>query len=571
MIANKTTGSSFKGLINYLSNPEKMEWLEQRNCFLNNPDAIALEMEQTASHSKAKKPVYHISLSWSEFDAPVKDQMIEIADDFLKHMNLEDHQVAMFAHSDRTHPHLHLVINRIHPQTEKAWEPYLYHGAGRDRRVRQTDFSRMEEFLRAAERQYGWEIIPGKHFGQHHKEFDGRAPNLWEMKQDEKTKVIAEIAGIQNIDGRSVKERADELKDDLYYATSFAELDKTLAQNGLWIQAEGQGAVFTDGTHKVKSSSVSRGLSGPKLEKRFGESLKSYEQEREQLVQAAGGQQILSDWINLKARENLEETAVLTQTQIAKIDNQLKRFSAYNSEFEAVKKEIQVGFGQAFGNSREAYRKFGKYAQKVGFAEAQAELVANPQRFGKIKDIGSIVQASKAIRELEKLQGRYSTHITGFGKQKRKEKIASLHGKTGQLKQESNTLNKQLLKGETVRALKDKLYNHFREDLTETEAGQSIDSSVINTISLARALQEIVNDPEKAPLSVLKQVGRQSGKNMTSEAGRAANQMASEGLKYFKNVGELLANPSMGTIKLAKNIIQSSVRYISQPGKGLSR
>ena len=43
--------------------------------------------------------------------------MIEAGQSFLKHMGWQEHQVLFVAHNDTKHPHVHLIINRVHPET----------------------------------------------------------------------------------------------------------------------------------------------------------------------------------------------------------------------------------------------------------------------------------------------------------------------------------------------------------------------------------------------------------------------------------------------------------------------
>jgi hypothetical protein len=46
--------------------------------------------------------------------------MCQAADSFMKAMGWAEHQALIVAHNDTRHPHLHLIINRVHPDTGRA-------------------------------------------------------------------------------------------------------------------------------------------------------------------------------------------------------------------------------------------------------------------------------------------------------------------------------------------------------------------------------------------------------------------------------------------------------------------
>ena len=67
-----------------------------------------------------EKPVYTVTLSWHPEQKPTKADMIEQGRAWLKKQGLEEHQVMMVSHSDRKHPHVHLIVNLVHPATGKV-------------------------------------------------------------------------------------------------------------------------------------------------------------------------------------------------------------------------------------------------------------------------------------------------------------------------------------------------------------------------------------------------------------------------------------------------------------------
>jgi Relaxase/Mobilisation nuclease domain len=66
------------------------------------------------------KPVLTVALSWAPTQTPTKEQMIEAAQSYLKHMRWDEHQCLLVAHNDTKHPHVHLILNTVHPETGMA-------------------------------------------------------------------------------------------------------------------------------------------------------------------------------------------------------------------------------------------------------------------------------------------------------------------------------------------------------------------------------------------------------------------------------------------------------------------
>lgn len=80
-------------------------------------------MRATAAQSdRVVKPVYHIALSLDPGDTVDRATMARVAGRVLDRLGLGEHQAVIVAHRDRTHAHVHILVNRVHPETGKAWE-----------------------------------------------------------------------------------------------------------------------------------------------------------------------------------------------------------------------------------------------------------------------------------------------------------------------------------------------------------------------------------------------------------------------------------------------------------------
>ncbi len=130
-------GTSFKGAAAYylhdkkaLTN-ERVEFTQTQNLATDNPEMAWKMMAYTAMHQseikqasggvakgrKLTQPVYAYSLAWHPTQEPTRDHMIEVGLFTLKVLGLHEHEAILVAHNDADHKHVHLMVNRVHPET----------------------------------------------------------------------------------------------------------------------------------------------------------------------------------------------------------------------------------------------------------------------------------------------------------------------------------------------------------------------------------------------------------------------------------------------------------------------
>jgi hypothetical protein len=226
---------------------DRVAWTASRNLGTDEPQLAAALMQATARQSAVVQvPVYHMTISFDHHDQVSPDQMQAIADKVLEHLGLAEHQTLMVAHQDRAHAHLHVMVNRIHPETGVAWERW------QDRPI-------IERALREQERAFGLREVPG---GLH--QIDGReAP-------DDRDRAAQAPRQSERDDNGVFRDRVRGLLPEARATRSWEELEARLAAQGLRVEGKGQGLVVTDGAHEVKASRVARDFSLRRLEDRFG-------------------------------------------------------------------------------------------------------------------------------------------------------------------------------------------------------------------------------------------------------------------------------------------------------------
>jgi hypothetical protein len=80
----------------------------------HDPDLMAVDFEeQRQMRPTRENPALHLCLSFSPLDNPSDDLMVEIARKYMERIGMVDTQYAIVRHTDRPHPHMHLLINVV--------------------------------------------------------------------------------------------------------------------------------------------------------------------------------------------------------------------------------------------------------------------------------------------------------------------------------------------------------------------------------------------------------------------------------------------------------------------------
>lgn len=142
---------------------ERVEWTETRNLVTDDPETVRRVMIATAysvdelkaaagvkaSGRKSTAHVYAYSLAWHPDEAATLDraEMVRAADQSLKVLGAEGHQALIVCHRDRTHPHVHVIVNRVDPATGKMLPT-------------SNDFRKLSDWANAYERERGQIMTP---------------------------------------------------------------------------------------------------------------------------------------------------------------------------------------------------------------------------------------------------------------------------------------------------------------------------------------------------------------------------------------------------------------------------
>lgn len=233
--------------------PEKVLCTGAMNFVFDNEEAQLTEMTALASRAKSGDPVDHWVISWQSDEAPTIAQLHEAARIFAKEMGVSEHQIIYGAHQNTDNIHLHLAINRVHPKTERVVK--INKG---------FDHLAAMKAICVIEHAQGWKQ-------EQNGVFDMTPDGPQQRQGRERGFSDAARAAERRTGEASLERRAKALAPLIAAATSWADLHRRLAAQGVTYEKRKGGAILKFGADGfVKASKANRAASLAALQKRFG-------------------------------------------------------------------------------------------------------------------------------------------------------------------------------------------------------------------------------------------------------------------------------------------------------------
>ena len=265
-IANPKTQSSkasrIGSLLDYIeadgrANAQKAEYIGANGDFYSDSqqglraELVALAIDATRS----KDPVDHWLLSWKEGEQPTQVQCNEAVEILKWHLGMSNDHLAVFAlHRNTENYHLHVVLNRVHPDTlrveDKGWCIDKAHKA-------------IAEIIRAQ----GWEAERNARYVADSSGQVTRASSVREPQPRSKARDHENATGEKSCE-RIAQEKAIPI---LLNAKSWAQVHEGLAQVNMRYERKGSGAMLWVGDQPLKASCIGREFSRSRMEDRLGE------------------------------------------------------------------------------------------------------------------------------------------------------------------------------------------------------------------------------------------------------------------------------------------------------------
>ncbi|OJX92424.1 MAG: conjugal transfer protein TraI [Legionella sp. 40-6] len=247
----KTRLSSFSSLVQYLCNQqnkqERVGKIRLSNC--NSLDPIWAVQEVLATQAKNQRATgdktYHMLISFAPGENPSPQVLREIEDRVALSIGFKEHQRISVVHHDTDNLHIHVAMNKIHPQTFNMIEPF-------------RAYKIFAEVASQLEIELGLQIA-------NHQTRKNRSENLADDMEQH--------SGIESL----INWMKRHCKEKIEAARSWEEIHRILAEHGLMIRAKANGFVFCNAQGMtVKASSISRGFSKKNLESKLGSFVPSY-------------------------------------------------------------------------------------------------------------------------------------------------------------------------------------------------------------------------------------------------------------------------------------------------------
>lgn len=267
-VKNKNT-SSTKGvritnLASYIVNPESEN--SQEKCIYSSSknflfDDTELQIKEMLSLSemavRSKDTIKHYIFSWKEGEVPTSDQVDEAVEILLAQMNVKDHQCLYGLHVDTDNYHVHMMLNRVHPETGKVVE--INKG---------LDIEVGHQAVALIEHKQGW---LSEEDSLYCIDQDGSLVRR-DSRKDGKKSVRSSTADNEKRTGEKSAERMliEMAADIISEAKSWEELHDKLSKKGIRYIKTGSGANVYIADIAVKASAIHRTASLTKLEKRLG-------------------------------------------------------------------------------------------------------------------------------------------------------------------------------------------------------------------------------------------------------------------------------------------------------------
>jgi hypothetical protein len=250
-------------LADYIANPEARNKKEKcvyrgaRGFFSDDPQTQKQEMIALAEAArKSADPIGHFVLSWRQDEQPTVEQIEEAVDIFLDETGMTGHQVIYALHHDTDNPHLHIMINRVNPETERTMKIN-----------RGFTIESVHRAVARIEHAQGWQQ---ERHGRYAVGQDGdvirKPPRKKRRDPGQRAKDMEQRTGEKSAEGIAIESGAPIIR----RVETWDQLHRELAKIGMRYVLKGSGAIIWIGDQPIKASTAGRDCSLSALQKRLG-------------------------------------------------------------------------------------------------------------------------------------------------------------------------------------------------------------------------------------------------------------------------------------------------------------
>lgn len=269
MISKVITGKSFGGVCRYLCQDQlRAQVLDVSGVRGYNYKLMAADFEeQRWLNPNLKQPVFHAILAYYPGEEITDEKMIQIAKEYLEQLGIKNTQYAIVKHSDRKHPHVHVIANRVDNEGKTIKDNWL---GLRGKKVAQS-LTRKYELVQVQKKNLALTHL------ERMNEYEANRYKIYQA-----------------------------ILDHLPKSKSLADLEQKLQRQGIETlykykgqTEELQGVSFKIGKFKYKGSEIDRQFSIKNLEKAIGQNLAMKQENRQSLHLSERQQKTISAMLGM--------------------------------------------------------------------------------------------------------------------------------------------------------------------------------------------------------------------------------------------------------------------------------
>jgi len=247
--------SDFAGLARYITDrqgsTERLGHVAVTHCAADTMSAVIGEVLATQFQNTRATgdKTYHLMVAFPPGESPPADVLADIEDRLVAGLGFAGHQRVSAVHTDTDHMHIHIAINKIHPDRLTMHEPF-------------QAYRTLGELSALLEIEHGLQRV------NHEARRSLSESRATDMERH---------TGTESLVGWIKRECIDAI----HSANSWPALHRVMSDNGLSLHARANGLIVVaeDGT-TIKASTMDRALSKPRLEARLGRFVPSDEAPR---------------------------------------------------------------------------------------------------------------------------------------------------------------------------------------------------------------------------------------------------------------------------------------------------
>lgn len=259
----KSKAKHVRDLTDYIRDPaktnphEKVAYTSARGFLCDDHAAQQSEMIALAMDApRSANPINHYILSWREGEYPTAAQVEQAVEILLAELGLTGHHVLYAIHQDTDNMHLHIAVNRVHPDTLKVIKP----NKGFDKEAGHRAIAKIEAIQ-------GWSSERNARYQVDANGAAIRGASDGHKAPSQKRRDMEVRTGEQSAERIAIESAAPIIR----AAASWVELHAGLQAQGFRYERKGSGAIIWIGDVAVKASSADRGATLAALQKRLGE------------------------------------------------------------------------------------------------------------------------------------------------------------------------------------------------------------------------------------------------------------------------------------------------------------